>query len=320
MTSDMNDRTSDINHQPSDILLCPGQGAQQVGMGKAWFDAYPVAAQTFGAADQALGYELSSICFEGPAETLNRTDVAQAAIYVTSVAGYQALVEDGALNPMEAAAGLSLGEFTALHLAGAFDFHEGLELVRLRGEAMQAAAEQQASGMVALVGADEQQANELCDRARGEGVLVPANFNCPGQVVVSGSKEACDRAIEVAEQMELRATPLNVAGAFHSPLMQSAADKLAEALEKVHWHEFDTTVLANVTGKPHDGSDISSVKQRLVEQLTNPVRWADDMQWANENLTGRYVELPPGKVLSGLMRRIDKKTKVQNHAEPAVSH
>jgi len=316
MTSDT---PSAISNQQSDILLSPGQGAQQVGMGKAWFDAYSIAAQTFAAADQALGYKLSSICFEGPAETLNRTDVAQAAIYVTSVAGYQALVEDGQLNPLEAAAGLSLGEFTALHLAGAFDFHEGLELVRLRGEAMQQAAEQQASGMVALVGADEAQANELCDRAREDGVLVPANFNCPGQVVVSGSKEACDRALTVAEQMELRATPLNVAGAFHSPLMQPAADKLAEALEKVNWRGFKTPVLSNVTGKPHDGHDLASVKQRLVDQLTHPVRWTDDMQWAIDNLTGRYVELPPGKVLAGLMRRIERKTRVENFAEPAVS-
>jgi [acyl-carrier-protein] S-malonyltransferase len=308
--------TSDIEHQTSDILLCPGQGAQQVGMGKAWFDQYEVAAQTFAAADQALGYELSTICFEGPAETLNRTDVAQAAIYVTSVAGHQALMEEGQLQTMEAAAGLSLGEFTALHLAGAFNFQQGLELVRLRGEAMQQAAEQAESGMVALVGADEAQANELCDRARGEDVLVPANFNCPGQVVVSGSKTACDRALDVAEQMELRATPLNVAGAFHSPLMQPAADQLAEALEKVNWQNFDVTVLANVTGQPHDGQDIDAVKQRLVEQLTHPVRWADDMQWAIDNLSGRYVELPPGKVLSGLMRRINKKTKVQNFAEP----
>jgi len=309
--------TSAISNQQSDILLCPGQGAQQVTMGKAWHERYAVAAETFNAADRALGYELSAICFEGPAETLNRTDVAQPALYVCSIAGYHALSEDGELNPLEAAAGLSLGEFTALHLAGAFDFAEGLELVRLRGEAMQQAAEQSDSGMVAIMGADEAQANELCEQARGGGVLVPANFNCPGQVVVSGSKDACDRALQVAEQMELRATPLNVAGAFHSPLMQPAADRLAEALEKVNWQTPRVPVLANVTGQPHEAPNIDAIKQRLVEQLTSPVRWADCMQWAIENLTGRCVELPPGKVLSGLMRRIDKKTKVQNYAEPA---
>jgi [acyl-carrier-protein] S-malonyltransferase len=314
----MSEQPSDIKHQTSDILLCPGQGAQQVGMGQAWHERSEAAASAFAEADQQLGYALSATCFEGPAETLNRTDVAQVAIYVTSVAGYRALEAEGELNPMQAAAGLSLGEFTALHLAGAFDFAEGLELVRLRGEAMQQAAEQSESGMVALVGADEAQAQQLCDEARGNGVLVPANFNCPGQVVVSGSKDACDRALEVAERMELRATPLNVAGAFHSPLMQPAADRLAEALEQVNWQTFETTVLSNVTGQPHDGHELTSIKQRLVEQLTNPVRWADDMQWAIEHLTGRYVELPPGKVLSGLMRRIDKKTKVQNFAEPAT--
>ena len=311
---------TDEQKSNADILLCPGQGAQQVGMGKAWFDASSVAGDTFRAADEALGYPLSTYCFEGPAETLNRTDVAQPALYVCTIAGYHALAQAGELNAMEAAAGLSLGEFTALHLAGAFDFADGLELVRLRGEAMQQAAEQSDSGMVALVGADEGQANELCERSlqqsAADSVLVPANFNCPGQVVVSGSKDACDHALTVAEQMELRATPLNVAGAFHSPLMQPAADRLAEALEKVTWHSFNTTVLSNVTGKPHDGQDVASIKQRLVEQLTNPVRWADDMQWAIDNLSGRYVELPPGKVLSGLMRRIHKKTKVQNFAEP----
>ena len=310
---------SDNDASQKDILLCPGQGAQQVGMGKAWFDGYAVAAQTFGAADQALGYALSEICFDGPAEKLNRTDVAQPALYVTSVAGYQALVEDNQLNPLEAAAGLSLGEFTALHLAGALSFEDGLELVRLRGEAMQQAAEQSDSGMVALVGADEQQTQQLCDEAREGEVLVPANFNCPGQVVVSGSRGACERALKVAERMELRATPLNVAGAFHSPLMEPAAQRLAEALEKAHWHQPSVPVLSNVTGSAHDGSDIDSIKQRLVEQLTHPVRWADDMQWALDNLSGRYVELPPGKVLSGLMRRIDRKTKVQNFAEPVAT-
>jgi [acyl-carrier-protein] S-malonyltransferase len=301
--------------QQSDILLCPGQGAQQVGMGQAWHERSSAAREIFEAADTTLGYELSRVCFEGPAERLNRTDLAQVAIYVTAVAGYRALEADDQLQALEATAGLSLGEFTALHLAGAFDFEAGLELVRLRGKAMQAAAEASDSGMVALVGADENQAQQVCDGARGDDVLVPANFNCPGQVVISGSKPACDRALEVAERLELRATPLNVAGAFHSPLMQPAADQLAAALEKVDWQTPSVPVLSNVTGQPHE-ADIATIKQRLVEQLTNPVRWSDDMQWAIANLQGRFVELPPGKVLAGLMRRIDRKAKVTNFAEP----
>lgn len=299
------------------ILLCPGQGAQHVGMGKAWFDQFPVAAQTFAAADRALGFDLSTLCFEGPVEELNRTDNAQAAIYVTSVACYQALLESNQVGKITATAGLSLGEFTALHLAGAFDFVSGLTLVRLRGQAMQEAAEAQPSSMVALTGADEASANEVCDKARGGEILVPANYNSPGQVVISGSLGACERAVAVATEMGLRPTPLKVAGAFHSPFMQPAADRLAKALDQVDWQTPTATVLSNVTAQPHKLSDIASIKASLVEQLTSPVRWSQSMAWATANLPGRYVELAPGKVLSGLMRRIDRNTKVDNFAEPA---
>ena len=312
--------TSDIRNQKSDILLCPGQGAQHVGMGKAWADRFPVAAATFDEADKALGYPLSKLCFEGPEDELNKTDRAQVAIYVTSVACHRALKEDGKLGTMVAAAGLSLGEFTALHLGGAFDFLSGLRLVKLRGEAMQAAAEASPSSMVALVGADEHQADELCKKTLatlGEGeVLVPANYNCPGQIVISGSKAACDASLTVAGELGLRATPLKVAGAFHSPIMQPAADRLSEALDKTEWFGLHCPVLSNVTGTPHEG-EIDSIKKRLVEQLTSPVRWGSSIQWAIANLPGQFVELAPGKVLSGLMRRIDKATKVENHAEPA---
>lgn len=308
----MNDSTNNAS-----LILCPGQGAQAVGMGKAWFDAHPVAAQTFAAADAALDIELSSMCFEGPGEQLNRTDVAQAAIYTTSVACYQAMVESDQLAGMTATAGLSLGEFTALHLAGAFDFIEGLNLVRLRGQAMQEAAEASKGSMVAITGeVNEDAINELCDRARGDGVLVPANFNSPMQVVVSGSVDACDRAVGVAEAMGLKPTPLTVAGAFHSPLMQPAADRLAEALDKVGWNPPRVPVYSNVTAEPHD-TDAASIKRRLVEQLTSPVRWSQSMQAAVAAHEGSlFVELAPGKVLAGLMRRIDRKTKVDNHNEP----
>ena len=338
-------------------LLCPGQGAQAVGMGRAWFEAQPVAAQTFAVADRHLGFSLSDLCFHGPVESLRRTDRAQLAIYTTSVACYQALLETGQVSTLGATAGLSLGEFTALHLAGAFDFREGLELVKLRGEAMQDAAEASRGSMVALTGeASEQQIQELCTRARGaeaergaaaagggpgdgpdlevDGssggssggggggeVLVPANFNSPMQVVVSGTAGACGRAVAVAEEMGFKATPLSVAGAFHSPLMQPAADRLREALEKVQWNLPNVPVLSNVTGRPHE-EDIDSIKQRLVEQLTHPVRWSQSMQWAIEHLgpgsgePTRFVELAPGKVLSGLMRRIDRGTTVENFEKP----
>ncbi len=305
------------------ILLCPGQGAQSVGMGKGWFDAHPIAAQTFAAADKALGFSLSDLCFSGPEEQLSRTDMAQCAIYTASVACFQALLESGKLEKFTAVAGLSLGEFTALHLAGAYDFVEGLNLVKLRGRAMQDAAEAGRGTMVAITGeVTEEKISQLCDAARGDGagdVLVPANYNSPMQVVVSGSVGACERAVTVAQEMGFKPTPLTVAGAFHSPLMQPAAERLGEALEQVRWNTPNVPVISNVTGQPH-GSDVDGIKSKLVSQLTSPVRWTQSMQWAVANLgDARYIELAPGKVLSGLMRRIDRGTKVENYSEPGAT-
>ncbi len=304
-----------MNDMTPAILLCPGQGAQHVGMGKSWAEGHNVARQVFAAADKHLGFALSDLCFDGPAERLNMTDRSQLAIYVTSVACYQALQETAQVDTVAGTAGLSLGEFTALHLAGAFSFEDGLELVKLRGEAMQQAAEASAGSMVALTGeVTEDAVQAVCNKARGEGVLVPANYNSPMQVVVSGSKPACERAVAVASEMGLKPTALQVAGAFHSPLMQPAADRLAEALDKVQWSVPSRPVLSNVTGQPH-GSDTATIKRLLVQQLTQPVRWSQSMQWASAHWPGRYVELAPGKVLMGLMRRINRDVRVENFAE-----
>ena len=309
------------------ITLCPGQGAQHVGMGRAWREKSDAAARTFAEADDLLNIELSRICFEGPAEQLDRTDTAQVAIYVTTIACLRALEEAGTISrtgpadptSITAAAGLSLGEFTALHIAGALDFETGLRLVRLRGCAMQEAAEAVSSGMVALVGADEPQATELCKRtcaATGNGaLLVPANFNCPGQVVVSGTRSACDQALAVAETMGLRAKPLAVSGAFHSPLMKPAAERLSEALNQADWHKPAVPVISNVTALPHE-PDPRSISARLIEQLTHPVRWSQSMQWLLGNIEGHLIELAPGKVLAGLMRRIDRRAKIENFSDP----
>jgi len=308
---------------PAPVLLCPGQGAQHVGMGRSWYDAHPVAAQTFAAASDALDIDIARLAFEGPEETLNRTDRAQVAIYVSSVACYQALIESERIPMPAATAGLSLGEFTALHLAGAFDFLTGLKLVRLRGEAMQAAAEARDSGMVALVGPGEEEARALCDSIRetleADEVLVPANFNCPGQVVVSGTRAACERVTAAAEEAGYRATPLAVAGAFHSPVMTPAAEKLATALEEANWYEPTIPVLSNVTGEPHE-PDPAAIRQKLIRQLTEPVRWADCMQWLiNHERERPFLELAPGKVLAGLARRIERKFKVQSFPHPPDS-
>lgn len=305
------------------ILLCPGQGAQHVGMAKEWYEKSPAAKAVFDEAIESLGFDLSKLCFGGPEDELNRTDKAQVAIYTASVACHRALVESGVVGDAQLTAGLSLGEFTALHLAGAFDFLTGLELVKLRGQAMQDAAEMSESSMVALVGADEAQAMALCEEAlndpenKGEEVLVPSNFNCPGQVVISGSLKACERAEAVADKMGINSKQLPVAGAFHSPLMSPAADRLAEALDKVGWSLPKIPVMSNVTAMPHE-NDFDSIKQRLVEQLTHPVRWSQCLEYVlAEKPDARLVELAPGRVLSGHVRRINRKTKVENFAKPS---
>lgn len=307
------------------VILCPGQGAQAVGMGKAFAEKSPEAKAVFDCADQilgdALGLPLSHLCFEGPAERLNKTDASQPAIYATSMACYAALKSQWNYGngeaPIVAAAGLSLGEYTALAIAGAMSFEDGLKLVTLRGRAMQDAAEASQGGMVALIGADETQAQQVCDKARGSDVLVCANFNAPGQIVLSGSKVACDRAGPIASEMGLRATPLVVAGAFHSPLMQPAADRLSKALAEVTIKTPRCPVYANVTASPH-ANDPSGIRARLVEQLTSPVRWAQSCAAIGAVQAGKadFHELAPGRTLAGLYRRIDKNVKVAAHDEP----
>lgn len=307
------------------VVLCPGQGAQAVEMGRAWAERSVAARETFDEADAilagSLGAPLRRLCFEGPAETLNRTDVSQPAIYVCSVACYRGMAEAmGAEPAVVAAGGLSLGEYTALCVGGAFSFADGLRLVALRGRAMQDAAEATASTMVALIGADEDKANALCDAARGGDVLVAANFNAPGQVVISGSLAACERAEALAGEHGLRATRLSVAGAFHSPLMKPAAERLGAALANTPIGAPNCTVMSNVTGRPHD-SDAGSIRERLVAQLTNPVRWAANCEWLATTHSGaEWHELAPGKTLAGMMRRIDKGVKVITHEQPETQN
>lgn len=302
-------------------------------MGLAWATASPEAKSVFDLADRVLagqlpgGAPLSRLCFEGPVETLNRTDVAQAAIYTAGIASWRGwLAKSGFGDAHEAnviaAAGLSLGEYTALHLAGSFSFEDGLKLVALRGRAMQDAAEAAPSGMVALIGADEAQARQVCQDALAghpADVLVCANFNAPGQIVISGSKSACERAAAAdgpAAKLGLRASLLSVAGAFHSPLMAPAAARLGEALDKTAIHAPRAAVIANVTAQAHEASP-ASIRRRLAEQLTAPVRWAQSCALLAASHAGaEFHELAPGKTLMGLYRRIDKNVKVTTHDEP----
>ncbi|GJM19342.1 MAG: malonyl CoA-acyl carrier protein transacylase [Phycisphaeraceae bacterium] len=313
------------------VILCPGQGAQAVGMAKAWCETSAAARGVFDVADELLGAvwrelgvdlagtKLSSLCFDGPAEVLNRTDVCQPAIFAASVASWRGWLETTGLGEadasVEAAAGLSLGEYTALHIAGALSFVDGLRLVALRGRAMQEAAEAVGSGMVALIGADEESANAVCDAARGSDVLVSANFNAPGQVVISGSASACDRAEAVAGEHGVRATRLQVAGAFHSPIMAPAAERLGEALAAAEVRMPRCTVMSNVTAEPHQSPE--GIRRGLFDQLTSPVRWAACCEWlVNDTPDAAFHELAPGKTLGGMMRRINRGVKVAGHDGP----
>ncbi|MGB0716901.1 MAG: ACP S-malonyltransferase [Phycisphaerae bacterium] len=301
-------------------VIFPGQGAQIVGMGADVAQEYDAARAVFDEADQVLGFSLSKLCFEGPAEELEKTDIQQPAIFVTSVAIWSALYGKGhTLEGYGATGGLSLGEYTALHLAGAFDFASSLRLVRKRGELMQAAAEASPSGMVSLIGADEESATKLCEHvAQGE-VLAPANFNCPGQIVISGHQTACDRAVEAASEFECRAVALPVAGAFHSPLMQPAADELRSVLAETEISLPVIPVYANVTANPHEG--VEQIRESLARQVTSPVLWQRCVEGMRSDGIGNFMEVGPGRVLAGMMRKIERRMPMTsiNSAESVAS-
>ena len=281
-------------------------------MGRDFSETSDIARATYAEADRLLGWDLSRVCFEGPADRLNATDVSQPAIFVTSVAMWRACEERGLTRDWapEAMAGLSLGEYTALHLAGWIDFEPALRLVAERGRLMQAAAEASDGGMVSIMGVEAATVEAICrDAAEGD-VLAPANFNCPGQIVISGSKAACDRALAVVDQHGARAVPLVVAGAFHSPLMQPAVDGLAGALASANFVQGSLGVVSNVSADYHAGSD--SVRDLLREQVARPIRWQASIERLVRDGFGRFVEVGPGRVLTGLMRKIERSAQAIN--------
>jgi [acyl-carrier-protein] S-malonyltransferase len=286
-------------------------------MGKDFHDASNAVRHVFETANEVLGFDLAKLCFEGPAEQLNQTDISQPAIFVTSVAAFRAVREAGKIDPAQvtAYAGLSLGEYTALHLAGAFTFEEGLKLVAARGRYMQEAAVATPSGMVAILGAEAPVVGELCAKAAQGEVLVAANFNAPGQIVVSGSKAACERVVAEAANAGVKATPLVVAGAFHSPLMQPAADQMRVELDKVNFRPLTTTVYSNVTAEPH--GDAESIKEKLIKQIVAPVQWDRTMKTLvgeNGGEGSRFVELAPNRHLAGLAKRINRRLPIESYA------
>jgi len=292
-------------------VIFPGQGAQGVGMGRDAAERSVRARAVFDRANDVLGFDIAKLCFEGPPEKLEQTDIQQPAIFVTSVALWEAFVEAGGRRESFAwAGGLSLGEYTALHVAGAVSFEDALRLVRRRGQLMQQAAVASPSGMVSLIGADEAAANALCDKARGDGVLAPANFNCPGQIVISGSQAACERALALSSEFGCRAVALSVAGAFHSPLMQPAADGLEPVLRETPFSTPSLSVIANVNAERH--GQPAAIRDSLKRQVTQPVLWQRCVERMIEAGVGRFVEVGPGRVLTGLMRKINRDVKCVN--------
>ncbi|MDX9867035.1 MAG: ACP S-malonyltransferase [Kiritimatiellia bacterium] len=291
------------------VCVFAGQGAQVPGMGKD-FACDPEVKALFECANRVLGFDLAAVCFDGPAEALTKSNVCQPAIFTVSVAAFRAFQKRCPQVSFAMAGGLSLGEWTALHVAGVLDFEAALILLEARGRFMQQACEEQASGMISIMGATAEQLQTLCDRTG----LTVANINSDAQVVLSGLKTGVETAVAVAAELGVKAIPLNVAGAFHSPLMASARSKLAAVLEGVTFRAPAMPVLANVSGAPH-GSDPEAIRDAMLRQITDPVRWSDCIRCAIAAGAGSFVEFGPGKVLSGLIRRIDKGVGTLNVAD-----
>lgn len=288
-------------------FLFPGQGAQTVGMGKVCAEAVPAAAKLFAQADQILGYSLSEICFSGPAEELDTTVYSQPGLFVCSLAAIEMLRSQSpeVVLGCEAAAGLSLGEYSALVFAGCMEFEAALQVVQIRGEAMQAAADAAPSGMVSILGLERAQVEDLVLANRGNDVLEIANLLCPGNIVVSGHNGACERIATAADKAgAMKVVPLPVAGAFHTALMQSALDRLRAALAKVPMRRPSIPVISNVDAAPHN--DPEEIRDILVRQVVSQVRWEDSMRQLLSEGYARFYEVGPGRVLRGLLKRIDR--------------
>eukprot|EP00245_Coleochaete_scutata_P005974 TRINITY_DN20025_c0_g1_i1.p1 TRINITY_DN20025_c0_g1~~TRINITY_DN20025_c0_g1_i1.p1 ORF type:complete len:413 (+),score=64.66 TRINITY_DN20025_c0_g1_i1:107-1345(+) len=307
------------DYKCSTAFLFPGQGAQSLGMGK---DAatIPAAAALFAKANEILGYDLLDICLNGPVEKLNSTVVSQPAIYVTSLAAIEALrAQEGGqaiIDSVDVACGLSLGEYTALAFAGAISFEDGLRIVKVRGQSMQAAADAAPSGMVSVIGLDSEKVAELCKAAseeagEGQGVQI-ANFLCPGNYAVSGGIKGCEAVEKLGKSYKARMTVrLAVAGAFHTSYMSPAVGNLEAILAETEIRTPRIPVISNVDAQPH--SDPATIKKILARQVTSPVQWETTLKTLRERGLQNSYELGPGKVIAGIMKRIDK-------AAPAVNN
>lgn len=290
-------------------LIFPGQGAQYVGMGKSLYEQSELARNLFHKANEILGFDITALMFEGTEEDLRRTSVTQPAIYIHSV--ITALVNE-ADKTAQMAAGHSLGEFSALAVAGALSFEAGLQLVAIRANAMQKACDMQQSTMAAILGMEDAAVEAVCAEITDD-TVVPANYNSPGQLVISGTKSGIARAIVLAQEKGAkRAIELSVNGAFHSPLMEPARLELAEGIEKTEICDAKIPVYQNFTAKPHTSS--AEIKHNLLMQLTAPVRWTQSVQQMLADGASEFVECGPGNVLCGLVKKVDRKIPTANLA------
>jgi [acyl-carrier-protein] S-malonyltransferase len=294
------------------VFLFPGQGAQSVGMAGALCEAFAPARALFNQAADILGCDLLSLCVNGPKDRLDSTVVSQPVIYVASLAALEQLkaTEPDIVNECVATAGLSLGEYTALTFAGVLAFEDGLRLVQKRGEAMQAAADAKPGSMVSVLLLEQAKVETIVAEAASLGFVRIANFLCPGNLVVSGDKAACDEVDRRATEAGAKTIRLAVAGAFHTPLMGTAVEVLTQALSSVKLHEMRVPVYANVTAKAYQSLD--EIKPTLARQVVEPVLWEASMRNLLEMGADSFCEIGPGKVLAGLLKRINRKIECRN--------
>lgn len=293
-------------------FIFPGQGAQLVGMGADIEAASPKAAALLDKACDIIGFDLKSLCFQGPEEKLNSTEISQPAIFTVSAALLELVREKAPSMTPQVTAGLSMGEYTALYAAGLMSFEDALKLVLKRGQAMQAAANASRGGMVSLIGLDEPKVRQLCDEASEGQLLTPANFNCPGQIVISGAIEACQRAAGLAEKYgAMKAVPLAVAGAFHTEMMRPAAEALGQALAGCPLQNPSAIqVIANISADYYGSAE--QIRQGLVRQLVEPILWQKCMEKLIADGVTKFVEIGPNRVLTGLMKRIHRRADIVN--------